>query len=91
MNDLQSKLIKLFCRIIKNWQCCCSEELLYASRVHVLFRGYICKPQTSQYEMMPEVEDLTMHLAEVARIEVVPHTCSEELLYASRVHVLFPF
>ena len=24
--------------------------------------------------MMPEVEDLTMHLAEVARIEVVPHT-----------------
>ena len=24
--------------------------------------------------MMPEVEDLTMHLAEVAHIEVVPHT-----------------
>ena len=39
-----------------------------------LWGGYICKPQTSQYEMMPEVEDLTMHLAEVARIEVVPHT-----------------
>ena len=28
-----------------------------------LWGGYICKPQTSQYEMMPEVEDLTMHLA----------------------------
>lgn len=39
-----------------------------------LWGGYICKPQTSQYEMMPEVEDLTMHLAETARINVVPHT-----------------
>lgn len=39
-----------------------------------LWGGYICKPQTSRYEMMPEVEDLTMHLAEVARIDVVPHT-----------------
>ena len=39
-----------------------------------LWGGYICKPQTSQYEMMPEVEDLTMHLAEVAHIDVVPHT-----------------
>lgn len=38
-----------------------------------LWGGYICKPQTWQYEMMSEVEDLTMHLAEVARIEVVPH------------------
>ena len=28
-----------------------------------LWGGYICKPQTSQYEMMPEVEDFTMHLA----------------------------
>ena len=42
-----------------------------------LWGGYICKPQTSQYEMMPEVEDLTMHLAEEARIEVVPHTSRE--------------
>lgn len=39
-----------------------------------LWGDYICKPQTSQYEMMPEVEDLTMHLAGVARIDVVPHT-----------------
>lgn len=39
-----------------------------------LWGDYICKPQTSQYEMMPEVEDLTMHLAEAARISVVPHT-----------------
>ena len=39
-----------------------------------LWGDYICKPQTSQYELMPEVEDLTMHLAEVARIDVVPHT-----------------
>ncbi len=39
-----------------------------------LWGGYICKPQTSQFELMPEVEDLTMHLAEAARIDVVPHT-----------------
>ncbi len=39
-----------------------------------LWGGYICKPQTAQYEMMPEVEDLTMHLAEAAHINVVPHT-----------------
>ena len=39
-----------------------------------LWGGYICKPQTSQYKMMPEVEDLTMHLAEAAHINVVPHT-----------------
>ena len=39
-----------------------------------LWGGYICKPQTELFEQMPEVEDLTMHLAEEARIDVVPHT-----------------
>lgn len=39
-----------------------------------LWGDYICKPQTQLYKLMPEVEDLTMHLAEVARIDVVPHT-----------------
>ena len=39
-----------------------------------LWGGFICKPQTVQYEQMPETEDLTMHLAELARIDVVPHT-----------------
>ena len=39
-----------------------------------LWGAYICKPQASQYEMMPEVEDLTMHLAETAGIDVVPHS-----------------
>lgn len=39
-----------------------------------LWGAYICKPQASLYEMVPEVEDLTMHLAETAGIEVVPHT-----------------
>ena len=53
-----------------------------------LWGGYICKPQTLQYEMMPEVEDLTMHLAEVARIEVVSHTlmrmADDTLCYLTR-------
>lgn len=53
-----------------------------------LWGDYICKPQTSLYEMLPEVEDLTMHLAEVARIEVVPHTlmrmADQSLCYLTR-------
>ena len=47
-----------------------------------LWSGYICKPQTSQYKMMPEVEDLTMHLAEIAHIDVVPHTNANGRQYA---------
>ena len=39
-----------------------------------LWGHYICKPQTTQFEQMPETEDLTMHLAELAKIDVVPHT-----------------
>lgn len=38
-----------------------------------LWGRYILKPQTSQYPYLPEIEDLTMHLAEGAKIEVVPH------------------
>ncbi len=39
-----------------------------------LWGGFIMKPQTEMYPQLPEVEDLTMHLAEVAKIDVVPHT-----------------
>ncbi len=39
-----------------------------------LWGAYICKPQTPLFEMLPQVEDLTMHLAETAHIDVVPHT-----------------
>ena len=39
-----------------------------------LWGNFICKPQTMQFKSMPETEDLTMHLAEVAKIDVVPHT-----------------
>src|SRR5574344_2117045 len=53
-----------------------------------LWGNYICKPHTSQYPMMPEVEDLTMHLAELAKIEVVPHTlfrmADDTLCYLTR-------
>lgn len=34
---------------------------------------YILKPQTEQFDCLPEMEDLTMHLAEIARIPTVPH------------------
>ena len=39
-----------------------------------LWGDFICKPQTMQFKSMPETEDLTMHLAEMAKIDVVPHT-----------------
>ena len=39
-----------------------------------LWGDYIFKPQTQSYKTLPENEDLTMHLAEIAKIKVVPHT-----------------
>lgn len=36
--------------------------------------NYILKLPTAAYPSLPEVEDLTMHLASLARIDVVPHT-----------------
>lgn len=39
-----------------------------------LWGDYIFKPQTDHYPELPENEDLTMHMAEAARIKVVPHS-----------------
>lgn len=39
-----------------------------------LWGNYILKPPTDKYPQMPEVEDLTMHLAEIARIKTVQHS-----------------
>ena len=39
-----------------------------------LWGDFIFKPQTDAYPELPENEDLTMHLAEAARIKVVPHS-----------------
>lgn len=39
-----------------------------------LWGDYIFKPQTERFSMLPEIEDLTMHLAEIAKIKIVPHT-----------------
>ena len=38
-----------------------------------LWGRYILKPQTDAYRCLPELEDLTMHMAEAAKIAVVPH------------------
>ena len=35
--------------------------------------GYILKPQTEEFENMPEFEDLAMRLAEIMGIQTVPH------------------
>ena len=39
-----------------------------------LWGGYILKPPSKDYEQLPEIEDLTMHLAGIAGIETVPHS-----------------
>ncbi|MGN0206114.1 MAG: HipA domain-containing protein [Muribaculaceae bacterium] len=39
-----------------------------------LWGRYILKPQTDRFAHLPELEDLTMHLAELAKIPVVPHS-----------------
>lgn len=50
--------------------------------------GYILKPPTSLYRFLPELEDLTMHLAEISGIEVVHHSLirlkSGHLAYITR-------
>ena len=35
--------------------------------------GYILKPQTEQYDSLPEFEDVAMRMAELTGIKVVPH------------------
>ena len=53
-----------------------------------LWGRFILKPKSKEFPWMPEVEDLTMHLAEIAKIEVVPHTLIRfsdgELAYLTR-------
>ena len=39
-----------------------------------LWGDFIFKPQTERFAMLPENEDLTMHLAEIAKLKIVPHT-----------------
>lgn len=49
---------------------------------------YILKPQTEQFPHLPEVEDVSMHLAELLKIETVPHSLIRfsdgELCYITR-------
>jgi serine/threonine-protein kinase HipA len=39
-----------------------------------LWRAYILKPPSTQFPELPELEDLTLHLAELAGIKTVPHS-----------------
>ena len=53
-----------------------------------LWGRYILKPKSEEFPWLPEVEDLTMHLASIAKIDVVPHTLIRfsdgELAYLTR-------
>lgn len=39
-----------------------------------MWGAYILKPSSPHYPQLPEVEDLTMHLASLAKIKTVPHS-----------------
>ncbi len=53
-----------------------------------LWGQYILKPQTELHSELPEIEDLTMHLAEYSKIKTVPHSLirlkSGELAYITK-------
>jgi len=53
-----------------------------------LWGNFILKPPTEVYNNLPELEDLTMHLAEISDIAVVPHSLirleSGSLAYITR-------
>lgn len=53
-----------------------------------LWGRYILKPQADAFRSLPEVEDLTMHLAELAKMKVVPHSlirfADDELCYITK-------
>lgn len=53
-----------------------------------LWGQYILKPQTEFYSALPEIEDVTMHLAESSKITTVPHSLirlkSGELAYITK-------
>ena len=53
-----------------------------------LWGRYILKPQTDRFAHLPELEDLTMHLAGLAKMQVVPHSlirfADGELCYITR-------
>lgn len=53
-----------------------------------LWGDYILKPPTANYPQLPENEDLSMHLAELFKIKVVPHSLiklkSGELAYLTK-------
>lgn len=53
-----------------------------------IWGNYILKPPSKLYKCLPELEDLTMHLAKIANINTVPHTlirlASGELAYLTK-------
>ncbi|MBE0651068.1 MAG: HipA domain-containing protein [Bacteroidales bacterium] len=53
-----------------------------------LWGEYILKPQTNVYRSLPELEDLTMHLAQISRIKTMEHSLmklkSGQLVYITK-------
>jgi serine/threonine-protein kinase HipA len=50
------------------------EETTLRLTIVGLWGQYILKPQTLKYSQLPEIESLTMHLAQLIKIKTVPHS-----------------
>lgn len=67
-----------------------SAEIVSAERLTIVgvWGEYILKPQTEFYAHLPEIEDVTMHLAELSKIKTVQHALirlkSGELAYITK-------
>jgi serine/threonine-protein kinase HipA len=65
-----------------------SGELPQKLTIIGVWGAYILKPPTQNYPLLPELEDLTMHLAAIAGLKTVPHTLirlkSGELSYLTK-------
>ncbi len=61
---------------------------IYKLTIVGLWGDYILKPQSNDYKELPENEDLTMHLAEIFKLNVVPHSLikleDESLAYITK-------
>ena len=95
MNDLAAQVIQSQAAITGvqpklSLHLASAEQPNFAKRFTIvgMWGGFILKPPSSHYPQLPEVEDVTMHLAALAKIKIVPHSLirlsSGNLAYITR-------
>lgn len=81
MNTLASKIIAshqgvtgVQPKISLSWRKKAEDNRVKKLTIVGLYGDYILKPPSDFYPYLPEIEDCTMHLAQVCGLKVVPHT-----------------